>query len=168
MQLSEHFTLEEFIYSETANKYGLKNTPSATQIKIMKHTCEYMLEPLRKLLGEHYGVSVRINITSGFRNMAVNKAVGGSSTSEHRLGQAADIRVDKFVNGKWVLIPYTELYDLIKFWVKNGKLSVNQCILETSGNTTWVHVSHHNAGKTKDKREFLIYKNGTYKLDCKL
>lgn len=166
--LSEHFTLEEFTASDTAKAKGISNTPNETQIKIMKHTCEYLLEPLRELLNTQYGVPVRMIITSGFRSQALNKALGGASNSEHRLGQAVDLRVEKSINGKWCIVPYSELYDLIKFWVRNGKISVNQCILEKSGATTWVHVSHSSAGRTRDKKEFLKYNNGTYTLDCKL
>lgn len=166
--LSEHFTLEEFTYSDTANAKGIPNKPSSTQKKVMEHTCVYLLEPLRKLLNEHYGTTVRIIITSGFRSLALNKAVGGAASSEHLLGQAVDIRAEKNINGKWVLVPYTELYDMIKYWVRNGDISVNQCILEKSGQTTWVHISHSSAGRTRDKREFLTYKNGSYVLDCRI
>ena len=168
MQLSEHFTLEEFTRSDVATARKIANNPSSVQIKIMKHTCEYMLEVLRALLNEHYKVSVKIEITSGFRSLALNRAVGGDSSLEHLFGQAADIKVFKKINNQWCLVPYSEFYYFIKLWVRIGKLSVNQCILETSGNATWVHVSHHNAGKTRDKRVFLIYQNGNYQLDCKL
>lgn len=164
-KLSEHFTLEEFLASDTARAYKIENKPSTLQIVIMKHTAEYLLEPLRTLLNEHYGTKVRMILTSGFRCLALNKKVGGSSTSEHLTGQAVDFKAEKFIGGTWVLIPYTEIYELIKKWVKECKLSVNQCILEKSGNTWWVHVSHHNAGKTRDKRQFLKYNNGSYTLD---
>lgn len=166
--LSAHFTLEEFIKSDTAKARGIKNTPNSVQINTMKHTCEYLLEPLRELLNKYYGVPVSINITSGFRCAQLNIAVGGVDTSEHCNGQAADIEAYKIINGKRVLIDYEELYKLIKAWVTDGKLSVNQCIQERSGSAKWVHVSHSAAGRTKDKREFLKYVNGKYTLDIKL
>ena len=165
MKLSEHFTKEEFIYSETATKLGISNEPTETILNVMIHTCTYLLEPLRALLNEHYGCTVTVNITSGYRSTQLNKAVGGVSTSEHCKGQAVDIYAVKVKDGVKTTIGYKELYNLIIGWVKEGKLSVNQCIQEQSGSSTWVHVSMHSWGKTLNKNEFLVYKNGVYTSD---
>mgnify|MGYP003319586890 CR=1 FL=1 len=51
-RMSEHFMLSEFTYSETAKAKGINNNPNATQKKVIKHTCDYFLEPLRKLIIE--------------------------------------------------------------------------------------------------------------------
>lgn len=172
-KLSEHFNLSEFTYSDTAIKNKVANTPSAVHKKTMAHTCQYLLEPLRTLLNEKYktygGKKVKyvsIKITSGYRNSAVNAKVGGSGTSQHCTGEAADIEASiVFEDGTKKVLPYTELYSDIKAWVKQGKLSVDQCIEERSGSAKWVHVSHKACGKTKDRRQFMKYDGRTYKVD---
>lgn len=172
-KLSENFTLEEFIHSETAIAKKISNKPSAIHKKIMKHTCQYLLEPLRKLLNEKYkeykGKKVKevgLKVTSGYRSAKLNAAVGGATTSSHCNGSAADIEaVLTYMNGVKAVLPYNELYEDIKAWVKAEKISVDQLIREKSGNAVWCHVSHHPSGKTKDRRQFLIYEFGMYRLD---
>lgn len=172
-KLSEHFTLEELTYSDTAKRYGISNLPTPIHEKTLVHTCQYLLEPLRKLLNEKYkeyrgkkvkGVSIRI--TSGYRSAALNAKIGGAKKSQHLQGEAIDLEAKLiFQDNTTKVLPYTELYKDIKAWVKAGKLSVDQCICEKSGNVVWVHVSHSAAGKTKDRKQFLIYDGKTYKAD---
>ena len=163
--LSPHFTEEEFTRSDTAKRLGIDNSLTPLHRKIAIHTCQYLLEPLRTLLNQHYGCKVIITLNSGYRCPQLNAKVGGSSTSEHCRGSAADIICYKVINKVKVKINPLEVYNLIKTWVKQGKLSVNQCIYEVSGGAIWVHVSHSNAGKTRDRRQFLKYNNGKYTLD---
>lgn len=85
--LSEHFSEFEFVYSDTAIRLGIMNVPDSEQVSNMKKLCALILEPARKAIGDK-----PIVITSGFRRTALNKAVGGVSTSQHTLGQAADIK----------------------------------------------------------------------------
>ena len=92
MQLTEHFTLEELTVSPTAKKLGLSNTPTQEHIDNMKYCCEKILEPVR----EHFGKAVTIN--SSYRAPAVNKAVGGSNTSQHVNGQAIDFEIQGIDN----------------------------------------------------------------------
>lgn len=166
VKLSEHFTQEEFCYSDTANSLGIKNTPTAIHLNTMKHTCNYLLEPLRELLCNEYKTTVYIRITSGYRGALLNSKIkGASTTSRHLVGEAADIEAYYLVNGKKVVIAYTTLYELIKKWVKEKKISVDQCICEKSGNSHWVHVSHSAWGKTRDRRQFLKYNGINYTLD---
>lgn len=160
MNLTKHFTLEKLIHSDTADSLKIDNTPTEVHLKILKHTCEYLLEPLRKLLNEHYGDAC-ILITSGYRSSKLNKAIGGAKNSQHSKGEAVDIQV--VANKK--RIPHSETYELIKKWVKEGVLSVDQLISEESGSSKWVHISHSSWGKTKDRKQFLIYKNGIYTQD---
>lgn len=87
MQLSKNFTLAEMIVSQTAARRGIPNTPSQQEINNLRHLCQTVLQPLRDKIGKP------IVVTSGFRAPAVNAAVGGSSTSDHRFGLAADIHV---------------------------------------------------------------------------
>lgn len=176
-RLSEHFLLSEFTKSATAKAKGIDNSPTLVHKNTLKHTANYLLEPLRRLYNAKYNSvnlykgklvkEVIIRITSGYRSAKLNKAIPNSSkTSEHCIGAAVDIDiVVRFFDGTSETIPFTEVYQDIKKWVRNGNLSVNQCIQEQSGDAKWVHVSHHPSGKTCDKREFLVYKNGRYYRD---
>ena len=83
VQLSAHFSLEEFCRSETAKKLGNDNKPTAKHLANLKKTAAGF-EKVRALLGGP------IRITSGYRNPAVNKAVGGTPTSAHPQGHAGD------------------------------------------------------------------------------
>src|SRR5262245_17238406 len=87
MQLTPHFSLEEMTYSQTAARQGINNTPTPEIVEQLRKTCQ-MLEIVRSALGDR-----PIFISSGYRSPAVNAAVGGSSTSQHMTGQAADFTV---------------------------------------------------------------------------
>lgn len=168
IKLSEHFSLEEFTYSETAKRLGIKNEPTAVHLNTMKHTCQYLLEPLRALLCSYYKTTVCIKITSGYRSALLNSKIPGSAKkSQHLNGEAADIEAYYISNSKKVVITYTTLYELIKRWVREGKISVDQCIQECSGGAKWVHVSHSAYGKTRDRKQFLKYNGKTYITDMK-
>lgn len=172
--LSEHFTLEELIYSDTAKAKKISNKPSPLHKKVLKHTCEYLLEKIRALLNEKYkeykGKKVKeviLKITSGYRSPELNAAVGGATTSGHTKGECADIEaIIVFSDGKKEALPFNVLYEDIKAWVKEGKMSVDQCIQEQSGSAKWVHVSHSAWGATKDRKQFLKYNKGMYSMDC--
>lgn len=173
MNLSEHFTQDEFEYSDTARAKGINNKMNEAQIKEAKHTCIYMLEPVRKLLNETYktynGKAVKcvtMRITSGFRSEALNKVIpGASKTSAHSKACAADVEATiKFNDGTKRIIPYTELYSLLKKAVRSGKIVVDQLIQEKSGSDTWVHLGFK--PQIRDcRKQCLIYKNGVYTLD---
>ncbi len=102
INLSKHFTLDELTKSATAQRKNIDNTPNEQELENLQALVDNILEPLRV----HYGRP--IIITSGYRCEKLNKAVGGSSTSQHRFGQAADIRSvsDKICDNK-------ELFDMI-------------------------------------------------------
>jgi hypothetical protein len=127
MQLTNNFSLKELTTSETAIRKGLDNTPDEAAIANLKTLAENILQPVR----EHYKKVVRVN--SGYRAPEVNASVGGSKTSDHCKGQAADIEIDEVANG-----------DLAKHIVDNYKFT--QVILEfyTKGipDSGWVHVSY--------------------------
>lgn len=98
LRLSPHFRLGEFTKSITAERLGISNQPDYEQVLAMKHLCREVLEPLRK----YYGGPIRI--TSGFRSMALNQAVGGVGNSQHLLGEAADLSVpSEQVARQWFL-----------------------------------------------------------------
>lgn len=122
MQLSEHFTLEEMIASSTAVRRGIPNNPTNEQIESLSHLCQHILEPVRA----HYGVPV--HVTSGFRCVALNEAVGGAATSQHCFGEAVDFHV-------------TGVPDLdVANWIA-ANLTFDQLILEFPPEG-WVHCSY--------------------------
>jgi hypothetical protein len=127
MQLTENFSLAEMIKSETALRKGLDNTPGEEEIQNLKTLSEQILQPIRTA----YGRGVKVN--SGFRHPDVNAAVGGSRTSDHCKGMAADIEIPGVANAD--LAGYIEQY-----------FEFTQLILEfyTPGipDSGWVHVSY--------------------------
>ncbi len=137
MQLSENFTLEEMIRSETATKLNIDNTPNEKTIENLKDLCINLLEPLRNKLNKP------VTILSGYRCSELNKAVGGVGNSKHLFGQAADIRVEGMDN-----------LELVKFIQRYFKF--DQLILEKmeplNPSTGWVHVSWMGA---KNRNQFL-------------
>ena len=126
MKITENFTLEELYRSSEAEKKHLNNVPSAFEIKQLELLAKTVLQPIRNKCGFPVWVS------SGYRSAAVNKAVGGSATSQHCRGQAADIKACKGHTNK-------ELFDCIKKMVERGEIVVGQLINEY--NYSWVHVS---------------------------
>ncbi len=90
-KLTENFTLGEFLASETADRLGIANQPSPTELANIKVVAE-KLQEVRDFLNRALGEPVWLQITSGFRCERLNQAVGGSSTSDHRSGLAADFK----------------------------------------------------------------------------
>ena len=126
MKLSKNFSLHELTKSEAAERRGINNTPSLTVIDNLQALVDNVLQPLRDKLGP-------VVITSGYRSPAVNVAVGGSPTSDHCLGMAADIEVlgkDNKETAQWILenLKFTQL--ILEFYTDG---------LPDSG---WVHVSY--------------------------
>jgi hypothetical protein len=127
MNLTKNFTLAEMTKSETALRHDMDNTPGEQEIAALKLLAEKVLQPIR----DHYGKGVKVN--SGFRHPEVNAKVGGSKTSDHCRGQAADIEIPGVANA-----------DLAQ-WIADN-LEFRQLILEfyTPGipDSGWVHVSY--------------------------
>lgn len=119
MKLTENFDLEEFTQSDTALRLGIKNIPGPNIIGNLLILATG-LEEVRALLG------FPLFINSGYRSPTLNRAVGGSTTSAHCLGYAADFTCRKFGTPD-------QIVDAIK---KSG-IKVDQCICEG----TWVHIS---------------------------
>lgn len=134
MKLTENFSLAEMVKSETALRQGLDNTPGDVEIANLKRLAEKVLQPVRN----HYKRGVKVN--SGFRHPNVNAAVGGSKTSDHCKGQAADIEIPGVANAE------------LAEWIKDN-LEFTQLILEfyTPGipDSGWVHVSYDPANLKK-------------------
>lgn len=134
MKLTNNFTLEELTKSETALRKGLDNTPTVEVVENLKTLAEKVLQPVR----DHFARGVKVN--SGYRAPEVNAAVGGSKTSDHCLGMAADIEIPG--------LPNAELAE----WIE-ANLEYTQLILEfyTQGvpDSGWVHVSYDPANLKK-------------------
>lgn len=137
MKLTKHFSLNEMTVSPTAKRLGLSNTPTPEHIENMRYCCEKILEPVRA----HFGKPVQIN--SSYRAPLVNKAVGGSKTSQHVNGQAIDFEVPGVDN------------KVVADWIGDN-LEFDQVILEfyTTGdkNSGWVHASIRKDGKNRKQR----------------
>ena len=151
MKLTDNFSLAEMTKSDTALRLDMDNTPGPEEIENMTRLCECVLQPVRN----HFGKGVKVN--SGFRHPNVNAKVGGSKTSDHCKGMAADIEIPGVANA-----------DLAKWIVDN--LEFRQVILEfyTPGvpDSGWVHVSYNPSDNKKQvltatkKEGKTVYLNG--------
>lgn len=150
MHLSQNFTVTEFTKSQTALRQGLDNTPEDRHLEAAKILFERVVQPVRDAFGP-------TTINSGYRGKALNKAVGGSSNSQHCKGEAVDIEVPGVANAKvaeWIL----------------ANCDFDQLILEfyTPGipDSGWVHVSYKESGNRKKVNTAMkengrtVYKNG--------
>ncbi len=145
MKLSKNLSLSEVIKSNTAIKNGIDNSPTLEHLNNLEILAEKIFQPIR----EHFGVP--IGISSGYRSKALNKAIGGSKTSQHCSGQALDLDAD--IYGK---VTNKEIFDFI---VEN--LDFDQVINEY--NYSWVHVSY-NSRQVNRKQVLKAYKeNGKTK-----
>jgi hypothetical protein len=151
--LSKYATLDECSRSVTASRLGIDNNPPLEVRDNLREICSKVFDPCREFVGGP------LAIASGYRCPKLNKAVGGSKTSEHMLGQALDIDCDTF-GGK----TNAELFYFIK-----DNLDFNQLIWEfgTDKNPEWVHVSYSRlnnkkkvikATKVKGKTIYTIFK----------
>jgi hypothetical protein len=126
-QLTKNFSLAEMVKSETALRHDMENNPGSEEVNNLLNLCANVLQPIR----DHYQKGVKVN--SGYRSPDVNAKVGGSRTSDHCRGMAADIEIPGVPNA-----------DLAR-WIKDS-LSYTQLILEfyTPGvpDSGWVHVSY--------------------------
>jgi hypothetical protein len=134
MQLSKNLVLAEVMRSETAKRKGISNMPTLEHIENFKLLAEKVFQPIR----EHFGKP--IHISSGYRSAALNKAVGGSSSSQHCSGEAIDIDMDG------TDITNAEVFNFIK-----DNLEFDQLIWEfgTDKNPDWVHVSYESKGRQR-------------------
>lgn len=130
--LSPHFTLAEFVHSQTAARLGLDNDPPLEIVAALKRTAQG-LEAVRTRLG-----GVPILISSGYRSPEVNARVGGSDRSQHMRGEAADFTAPRFGTPRQIVDALAE-----------SDVPYDQCILEFG---QWVHISF----RDKPRRQALI------------
>lgn len=118
----KYFTIKELCKSSTATQRGIDNTPNSEIVSNLEQLVDIILDPLR----EKYGKPIRVN--SGYRCEKLNKAVGGSNTSQHRYGLAADITAGSRLENKNLFILAQQL-----------NLPFDQLIDEK--NYSWIHIS---------------------------
>lgn len=136
MNLTANFSLHELSKSETALRMGFDNTPDAEATENLRLLCEKVLQPVR----DHFGKGVKVN--SAYRSPESNAAVGGSKTSDHCRGMAADIEIPGVANAdlaQWIMdnLEYTQL--ILEFYTPG---------IPDSG---WVHVSFNPADLRKQE-----------------
>lgn len=143
----KYFTIEELCNSQTAKKLGIENKPDPIQEHNLTRLIEELLDPLREAWGSP------IQVSSGFRGFRLNKNVGGSTTSAHCIGAAAD------------LVPIgrkmPEFKRFVMNWLIKNQIKFDQYIDEKSGNSEWVHLGLINKSGAQ-RKQFLMYRNKTY------
>jgi len=143
--ISKHISYKEGVYSITATRRGIDNTPNNEQLKNMELVAEKVFEPLREWVGGP------IKINSFFRSPDLNKAIGGSGKSQHCHGQAMDI------DDTFGVVANSEMYH----WIKDN-LDFDQMIWEfgDDDNPDWVHVSYVSEENNRNRCLKAERKNG--------
>ena len=141
MTTKSYFTIAELYASDTAKKYGIDNTPNPTIITRLQRLINF-LNPIREAWGS------AIKVTSGYRCEKLNCLVGGSKTSSHTIGYGVDLIP---LNGRM-----SEFKKFIVDYMKNKMF--DQCIIEKSGKTEWVHIGLYNLKGQQRRMIFNIIK----------
>tara|TARA_R100000951_G_scaffold55094_2_gene46271 strand:- start:3104 stop:3571 length:468 start_codon:yes stop_codon:yes gene_type:complete len=139
MRLSKNFVLSEITRSNTAKRLDISNEPTKEHLENMQRLISNLIQPMRDELGP-------IRISSGYRNPSLNRAIGGSRSSQHCKGEALDIQFWQMgeMNNK-------VLYD----WILKSGLDFDQMINEFD--FAWIHIS---LKKDKNRKQVLeAYKN---------
>jgi hypothetical protein len=144
MMLSDHISYTEFFRSDAATRRGIKNTPEAEHLVHAVALCVRVLEPVRALFDKP------LHISSGYRCPELNTLIGGSATSQHMQGEAADFEVEG------VSVPDV-------FWrILTSDIPFDQLIAEYG---EWIHVSY----RVNGRREALVaLKNADGETEYKL
>jgi len=146
-QLSPHFLLSELLYSENAVRHGVPNVPSDAQLANLVLVATDLLEPIRAQFGP-------IHVSSGLRVPAVNALVGGSDTSAHVEGNAADINV---------IVPGVTRKQVMGWLIANkGMLMWDQIIYEG----TWVHVARYKNGLSPRGQALMMFGGAYFPYDA--
>lgn len=122
--MTEHFTLNEFLKSDTASRYKIDNKPNKEQLDNLSFVAE-QLEVIRSYYNKP------MTITSGFRTKELNTLLKGSKTSQHMQGLAVDINLKSKNENKL-------FFNLVNKLIKENQIKVYQLIDEY--NYKWVHI----------------------------
>lgn len=154
----KYFSLKELTKSDTAKRQGIDNTPSPEHTNNIVELITQCLDPLREAWGSLCKTNnlgdPAIIVTSGYRSPGLNKAIGGSLTSAHSIGAAADI------------IPANRNLGAFKKFCKNyfRDNTFDQLISEEenhAGVPTWIHIGYKNRSG-EQRRQMLSYVQGRY------
>lgn len=137
MYQPKYFSLPELLKSATADQRVIKNLPTFQVVENLNKLCELVLDPAREKF------SAPITVTSGYRNLELNNAVGGVKGSQHLTGCAVDLQCSNL----------QRLFDILK-----TNPHIDQLLFERSKNSTWLHVSISANGKPRH------YINANYKV----
>lgn len=129
-RISTHFSLAEMTVSAMAARKGLPNDPPAAAVLNLEQLCSKLLEPIRSIIGSP------ITVLSGYRSPLINELVGGSKTSAHLSGHAADINAYGYGSAR-------ELAKKLVQELKTRNIPFDQIILEFD---QWVHVGRVGPG----------------------
>lgn len=144
-RISKHVSYKEGVRSNTATRLSLDNTPGSYELSNMGILTDNIFEPLRKWVGGP------IKINSFFRCENLNKAIGGSSRSQHCQGRAIDLD-DTFGHKT-----NAEMFQYIK-----ENLNYDQIIWEFGDDTNpdWVHVSYVSDNENRGRALRAVKENG--------
>ena len=144
MQLSKHFTLEEFEKSQTATRKGIKNKAGSGEIKNLGDLCYEILEPVRAKFDKP------VTITSGYRSEELCEAIGSKKTSQHTTGNAVDFEIAGVSNLA------------IALWISNH-CNFDQLLLEYytgEPSSGWCHVSYDS--EKNNRKQVLTFDGKSY------
>lgn len=140
MNKPQYFDINEFLRSETALKKRIDNTPTSWEVIENLLDLAFFLDGIRQAWGSG------IIVTSGFRSILLNKAVGGVEGSQHIYGLAADI---KPANGKMA-----EFEAFLKSYLKDKPFDTVIWETSKSSGSKWVHIQHYNRKGEQRRRMF--------------
>jgi len=138
MNLSKNFSLAEFVFSDTADREGIDNTPPGDVVHNLQFFCQSVMQPMR----DHLGVSIKLS--SGFRCLDLNRLLKSKDTSYHLLGQACD-------GNAAGMTPFEFASAIAEMDVPYDKV-----ILEFD---RWVHIQGKPEGENPRRQLLTAYKN---------
>ena len=143
-KITPHLSYNEVIKSETAFRRGINNEPTDEHLDNIRTIATIIFEPLREIVSSERGTSTPIRLTSCYRSPDLNKAIGGSSTSDHCFGRAMDIDIDGMYRPD-------DLTNADLFYIIEEELSFDQLIWEfgDEDNPAWVHVGYRSRSENR-------------------
>lgn len=154
MRLSNNFLLSEFTKSNTALRLGIDNTPTEEVIYNLTQLCRYVLQPIKDYYTQIAPIDkIAVIVSSGFRCLQLNRAIGSSDRSQHILGMAADFEIPGLSNLE------------VATWIRDN-LEFDQLILEyydeSDPNSGWIHISFNPNGNNRND-VYRFYSDGRKK-----
>ena len=144
--ITPNFYLSELTRSNTAARFGIRNTPSETHLKNLTDSAKNLWQPVRDMLG------VPVLVSSGYRSPALNAKIGGARNSAHSHGFAIDFSAPAFGDSR----------KIAEFLVKELRargIKFDQLILEFPGTPgSWIHLGYKRPGTGEQRNQVLTAK----------